>query len=201
MGTAVGPDAMVTLSYALFDEAGELVDEATTVKPLQYVHGYAQILPGLEKGLEGRHAGESCEIVCDPEVAFGEHDDAGVFEVDKEDFPNPEEVVPGDEFVAHGPGGEPIAMRVVEVLADAFLVDTNHPLAGQRVRFEVKIADVRHAGEGEIAQAQAELEQRIAMTSDACGCGHDHGDHDHDHDHDVEAEGLVKLTTKKSASS
>jgi len=192
---AVAPDTLVTLSYTLFDEQGEAVDRATTTEPLKYVHGYAQIVPGLEKGLEGLCAGERRDIVVDAADAFGEHDDDGVFEVDKEDFPDSGDVVPGDEFVAQGPDGEPIAMRVVEVLPEAFLVDTNHPLAGQRVRFEVEVADVRPAEEEEIARAQAELEHRAMHVHDA-SCDHDH-DHDHDHDEpEHEPEPLIQLSKK-----
>jgi len=200
---AIGPDTLVTLSYVLFDEDGEAVDRATTSEPLSYIHGYAQILPGLERALEGMHAGDRREITVDADEAFGQHDDEGVFEVDKADFPDSEHVTPGDEFVAQGPDGEAISMRVVEVLPDAFVVDTNHPLAGQTVRFEVEVSAVRAASEEEISRAQAELEERASGAHDGC-CGHDHGDHDHGHDHghdhDQAGEGggrLVQLSRKR----
>lgn len=193
---AVGPDTFVTLSYVLFDEHGEAVDRATQTEPLTYVHGYAQIVPGLERGLAGLHAGEKKEITVPPAEGFGEHDDEGVFEVDKSDFPESGEVTAGDEFVAQGPDGEAIAMRVLEVLPEAFIVDTNHPLAGQTLRFEVTVSEVRAASEEEIAQAQADLEQQI--QHDHAGCGHDHShDHDHDHGHAHDGEPLIRLSTKK----
>lgn len=187
---SVGPDTFVTLSYVLFDEEGEPVDRATKAEPLTYVHGYAQIVPGLERGLAGMHAGDKAEILVEPDEGFGEHDDEGVFEVDKADFPDSGEVTPGDEFVAQGPDGEAIAMRVVEILPEAFVVDTNHPLAGQKIRFEVEVSAVRPASEDEIAQAQADLEQQAhAHDDDACGCGHDHSHGG--------ADPLVVLSTKK----
>jgi FKBP-type peptidyl-prolyl cis-trans isomerase SlyD len=186
----IGPDTYVTLAYVLFNESGEAVEGATIEEPLTYVHGYAQIVPGLERGLLGCKAGERREITVSADEAFGERDEDGVFEVDKADFPDHAEVEPGDEFMAQGPDGEAIAMRVVEVLPEAFLVDTNHPLAGQNVRFQVEVADVRPATEEEIAAAQAELEDHL---EGGC-CDHDHGDgHSHEH-HDHE--GLVQLTKK-----
>ena len=187
---SIGPDTVVTLSYVLFDEHGETVDLATEAEPLTYVHGYAQIVPGLEKGLEGLRAGERREILVEPEDAFGEHEDSGVFEVDKSDFPDAGDVEIGDEFVAQGPDGEPLALRVVEILADGFRVDTNHPLAGQTVRFEVHVSEVRAANEEEIAEAQAELEGRAEHEHDGC-CGHEHG-----HDHGDQGERLVPLSKK-----
>jgi FKBP-type peptidyl-prolyl cis-trans isomerase SlyD len=184
---AIAPDTVVTLSYVLFDEHGEAVDRVSQAEPLRYVHGYAQLVPGLERQIEGLKAGERGVFTVPADEAFGERDDDAVFEVDKTDFPDAGEVVVGDEFMAEGPDGEPVAMRVLEVRDDAFVVDTNHPLAGQSVRFEVEVGSVRAAREDEIAAAQAELEQVIAGEDDAsCGCGHVHGDaagphHDHDH--------------------
>lgn len=197
---AVGPDTFVTLSYVLFDAQGERVDHATVSEPLTYVHGYAQIVPGLERGLTGLKAGEKREILVEPDEGFGDRDDEGIFEVDKADFPDSADVTAGDEFVAQGPDGEPIAMRIVEVLEEAFVVDTNHPLAGQRVRFEVEVSEVRQASEEEIATAQADLEHHIG--GDHSGCNHDHGEggghtHDHDHDHGHNgSEQLVRLGKK-----
>ncbi len=194
---AIGPDTRVSLSYVLFDEDGDTVDRATESEPLEYVHGYAQILPGLEQAVEGMRAGERREVVVEPDDAFGERDDEGVFEVDKADFPNSEHVTPGDEFIAQAPDGGSIAMRVVKVLPDAFVVDTNHPLAGQKIRFEIAVHDVRAASEEEIAEAQSELEERATGDGDEGCCDHDH-DHDHDHSHAPEGGGhLVQLSRKR----
>src|SRR4051812_5527965 len=102
----VGADTVVTLAYRLFDEEGEAVGGAPVEEPLQYVHGYGQIVPGLERQLDGLKVGDHVEVVVEAEEAFGEHDDEGVFEVDRADFPESEAVTPGDEFVAEGPDGE-----------------------------------------------------------------------------------------------
>ena len=203
---AIAPDTVVTLSYVLLDQRGETVDRVTREEPLTYVHGYAQIVPGLERQIEGMHAGEKGAFDVEADEAFGDRDDDAVFAVDRTDFPDADDVAVGDEFMAEGPDGEPIAMRVVELRDDALVVDTNHPLAGQRIRFEVEIAAVREANEEEIAEAQAELEQILAEEEDdACGCGHDHGDDDHDHGHEHAPEdghdhgNLVQLSKKSQA--
>jgi FKBP-type peptidyl-prolyl cis-trans isomerase SlyD len=204
MTLAIAPDTVVTLSYVLFDEKGETVDRVGKDEPLSYVHGYAQIVPGLEKQIAGLKAGEKGSFSVEAEDAFGERDEDAVFSVDRSEFPDAAEVEVGDEFMAEGPDGDPIAMRVVEVRADELVVDTNHPLAGQKIRFEVEVASVRAATEEEIAAAQAELEEMLAEEADGCGCGHDHGDDDHDHDHGHDdghehGEPLVQLGKKDKA--
>jgi FKBP-type peptidyl-prolyl cis-trans isomerase SlyD len=184
---AIAPDTVVTLAYVLFDARGEAVDRAGKGEPLTYVHGYAQIVPGLEKRIAGLRAGERRTFTLEAEEAFGERDEDAVFTIDREDIPQAERVSVGDEIAAEAPDGDTITMRVLEVRDDGVLVDANHPLAGQSVRFEVEVRAVRPASEAEIAEAQADLEDRIAHgddDEDACACGHDHHDHDHDHDHD-----------------
>jgi FKBP-type peptidyl-prolyl cis-trans isomerase SlyD len=204
----IAADTVVTLSYVLFDEQGEPVDRVTAEEPLTYVHGYAQIVPGLERQIEGLHAGDKGTFLVDADEAFGDRDEEGIFTVDRTEFPEADQVAVGDEFMAEGPDGEPIAMRVIEVRPDELVVDTNHPLAGQKIRFEIEVADVRPASEQEIAQAQAELEQVLAEEEEGgCGCGHDHGDDDHDHGHDHDHEHghdhdhgqLVQIGRKKDA--
>jgi FKBP-type peptidyl-prolyl cis-trans isomerase SlyD len=202
-GPSIAADTVVTLSYVLFDEQGEPVDSATAGEPLTYVHGYAQLVPGLERQIAGLTAGDKGVFTIEADEAFGEREDEAIFAVDKGDFPEAGGVAVGDEFMAEGPDGEPISMRVLEVRDDAFVVDTNHPLAGQRVRFEVEVREVRPASEDEIAEAQAELEEMIADEHGCCDHDHDH-DHDHGHDHDHHhgphehgAPDLVQLSKKK----
>jgi FKBP-type peptidyl-prolyl cis-trans isomerase SlyD len=208
----IAPDTVVTLSYVLLDARGEQVDRVTKEEPLTYVHGYAQIVPGLERQIAGLAAGAKGTFDVEADEAFGERDEDAVFAVDRTDFPDAEDVAVGDEFMAEGPDGEPIAMRVTEIREDALVVDTNHPLAGQRIRFEVEVASVREATEDEIAAAQAELEQVLADEEEGCGCGHDHGEeghehgedgHEHgpghDHDHGAPTGGLVQLSKKGQA--
>jgi FKBP-type peptidyl-prolyl cis-trans isomerase SlyD len=197
---SVAADTFVTVSYVLFDESGATVDEATKADPLQYVHGYAQIVPGLEKGLEGLRAGEKKTFQVEPAEAFGDRDEEAIFEVEKNEFPTPEKVTVGDEFVAEAPDGDAIQMRVTKILEEVFVVDANHPLAGQRLRFEVEVSDVRAATEEEIAEAQTDLEDRIEHEHEHED-DHEHGpgcNHDHDHDHAHGGGQLLQISKGKS---
>lgn len=154
-----GPDALVTVTYRLFDEAGELVDELA--EPLGFVMGCAQVLPALERGLTGARAGERRTIEAAPEEAFGERDEEAVLEVDRQDFPGGDVARVGDEIMATRPDGVEVAHEVVEVTDEAVLVDLNHPLAGQRVRFEVTVVEVRPATDDELDAAQAAVDELV----------------------------------------
>lgn len=172
LATQVGPDTFVTLAYTLYDEDGEIIERSEADDPLTYVHGYGQIVPGLERALEGMAPGATRSVVVPPEDGYGEYDDEGLFEVARADHPELEDAQVDDELVAEGPHGEEIAMRVVGIADDMITLDANHPLAGVTLRFDIEILDVREATEEEIAEAEEELE----MADEGCDDPtHDHG--------------------------
>jgi FKBP-type peptidyl-prolyl cis-trans isomerase SlyD len=156
-GTQVGPGTVVGLGYAIYDAEGELIEESAPDEPLTYIHGYGQLLPALEAAVEGMVAGQERSAWLDEHDAFGPHDPTQIFEVDRDEFPDPGQVQVGDEFGVEGEGGG-FSLRVIEVLPDGFVVDANHPLAGQRVRVRARVEHVRPATGGELNEAEAALE-------------------------------------------
>jgi len=181
MGTSIQPNAYVVLDYALRDDDGDLLDasEADGGEPIQYVHGYGMLVPGLESALAGLVEGDEREVIVPAASGYGERDEDLVLELDRDEFPEPAKVAVGDEFVAESPDGEEVPMEVVEVRDDTVIVDANHPLAGVTLHYTVKVREVRDATEEEIERAAAELDE-------AQGEEHEHGpdcDHDHDHEH------------------
>jgi FKBP-type peptidyl-prolyl cis-trans isomerase SlyD len=165
LGTQIGPDTFVKLAYTLYGEDGEEIDRTDDLTPLAYLHGYGQIVPGLERGVEGMSKGDSRSVVVPAAEGYGEYDDEAVFEVDRSDFPRPDEVAAGAEFVAESDDGDGIPLTVLEVKTDCCLVDANHPLAGETLRFEVTVLDVRPATDGEIRKAEQALEPDSNLIS------------------------------------
>ncbi len=154
MSYQIGPGMFVVLAYRVFDEEGEaLHDEADE---LSLVVGYGGLLPAIEERLEGMRQGEQRSIELSPERAFGRRNPKAVVEVDKSDFPP--DVAPGDRFDAEGADGRPVLLQVLDVTEDAVILDGNHPLAGQRVRFEVAAREVRPASAEELVAAEKRLE-------------------------------------------
>lgn len=186
--STIAQDSFVRLKYSIYvdgDPNPVEVDEDETVSVLEYVHGYGLALPALEKGLVGETAGTHITLEAEAEDAFGAHEPEGILEVDKEGFEHADKLSVGDELFAESEEGD-MLMRVLEIREDSFVVDTNHPLAGKKVRLEVDIEEVRAATDEEIADAQDEAEDlanAYEHEHDGC-CDHDHGDgkgHHHHH--------------------
>ena len=155
----------VAFEFKLSDEDGDVIQSSAEgeLGPMEYVHGYSPLLPGLHAELEGMAHGDSKTIVVDPEGGYGEVDEDAIFAVPRSEMPDPEGVKYGDELEAEDEEGNVIGMHVVEVTDDAVVLDANHPLAGVTLTWEVKIAELRDATKDEIDAARAEAaEQEIA---------------------------------------
>lgn len=147
----VKKDRVISLDFTLSDENGEVLDQSAQGAPLEYLHGAHDIIPGLEKALEGRHLGESVRVVIPPSEAYGEYEVSLVDEVSRDQFPGIEDIEPGMQFQTTMDDGAPMVINVTAVDEDTVVVDGNHPLAGVTLVFEVDIVGVRQACEDEIA--------------------------------------------------
>lgn len=144
-----GHGTVVSLKYVLKDDEGALLDSSEEL--FEYLHGHGNIVPGLEKALEGVEPGEQKSVVVEPAEAYGEPDPAAIVTLPMDSFPEGMELEPGMNLMGETPQG-PIALKVNEVNEDSVVVDANHPLAGKRLHFDVEIVDVREASEEELAQ-------------------------------------------------
>ena len=138
---AIQDGSKVQLEYTLADQAGKVLDSSKGRPPLEYTHGRRQIIPGLEKALEGMHTGDTKTVTVKPADAYGEVDPNAVTEVPKEKIPAGALTV-GTELAARGANGEQRLVRVKEIKDKTVVIDLNHPLAGKTLVFDVKVMGV-----------------------------------------------------------
>jgi len=149
----VADKRVVEIEYTLKDQEGTVLDSSEGRDPLAFVQGTQSIIPGLEKGIEGWKEGDSGAVEVKPEDGYGERNDELQQEVPKDIFQADTEIEPGMRFQAQSEQGAQI-ITVVKVEDDKVLIDANHPLAGQTLHFDVKIAGVREATETELESGQ-----------------------------------------------
>jgi FKBP-type peptidyl-prolyl cis-trans isomerase SlyD len=145
---------VATIAYRLSDEDGNLIDSSEGGDPVVYLHGAGNLVPGLEKALEGKSKGDSISVIVPPEDGFGERDDSLVQDVPRERFEGAGKVEVGMQFQARTRGGDRV-FRVVDVAGDTIRVDGNHELAGETLKFDVNVIDVRPASPEEIQHGHA----------------------------------------------
>jgi FKBP-type peptidyl-prolyl cis-trans isomerase SlyD len=147
----VSKDKVVAIDYTLTNNQGQVIDSSQGREPLTYLHGKGSIIPGLEKELEGKAAGDSLKVAVRPEEGYGNHDPQMVQSVPKAAFKGIEDIKAGMQFQAQGPGGQTRVVTVTKVENDQVTVDANHPLAGQTLNFDVTIKNIREASPEELS--------------------------------------------------
>ena len=132
----------VSLEYTLTLDDKSVVESNVGKQPLTYTHGTHQIIPGLEKALEGLTVGDTKEVTVAPADGYGEQDPNALQEVQKKLIP-PDALVVGVRLQGKAPDGHMIYPRVAEIKDDTVVLDFNHPLAGKTLHFDVKILDIQ----------------------------------------------------------
>lgn len=164
----IGKNKMVSLTYDLhYDDAtGELIEQATSEKPLSFVFGAGLMLPKFEASLENLEAGNPFEISLADVDAYGELDENAIVDLPKHIFFidgefDDEVVSVGNTVPMMSTSGQRLNGLVLEITDDVVKMDFNHPLAGENLFFKGQITEVREATDDELA----------ALVSGGCGCG------------------------------
>lgn len=155
---AVSDGKQVSLEYTLTLEDKSKIDSNVGKAPLIYTQGAHEIIPGLEKQLAGVKVGESKHIEIPPAEGYGEVDPARKQEIDKNRIPEDARKV-GAKLTGQGPQGQPIFAQVTEVKDNTVVLDMNHPLAGKRLIFDVKVLKVEDAPASKVEMPTATPEK------------------------------------------
>lgn len=131
----------VAIEYSVFLDDGTLVDSNVGKAPLVYSTGSNQILPELEKAIALMKVGDEKKIILLPSKAYGNLDAKAFKEVDIDSIPE-DSRHPGAMLNFRDEKGEEFRVRVHEVGQKTVVLDLNHPLAGQRLTFTVKVLNI-----------------------------------------------------------
>jgi FKBP-type peptidyl-prolyl cis-trans isomerase SlyD len=149
---------VVTLSYDITNEAGEIIESSEISGPISFIAGKSGMIPGLDKRLMGMAHGDEATFEFPPEEAFGRADDGPERQLSRKEFPADAKLEPGSHFEAGVGQGQTVHLRVVSSDDETVTVKMIHPLAGQKIGMSVKVVGVR-------AATAAEKEAGKAMTA------------------------------------
>ncbi|MBC7428360.1 MAG: peptidylprolyl isomerase [Bacteriovorax sp.] len=158
----VAKNKVVSIDYKLTDGSGKTIDSSENHEPLLYIQGIGNLIPGLEKELEGKKAGDHLKVTIPAKDGYGERNDSLCQSVPKSQFESTEGLEVGMQFEVETEQGE-LVVSVTKIEGDIVTVDGNHPLAGVELHFDVTVKEVRDASTEELAH------------------GHVHGEGGHHH--------------------
>ena len=154
-------DRAVRFHYTVGEVGQPATESSQGGEPLAILIGHNNIIPGLEKAMEGREAGETFSVDVPAAEAYGERREGLTQRIPKKHF-GEQRLQPGMQVVLQTNFG-PRAVTIEKVGMSVVDVDLNHPMAGKDLDFDIEVVEVREASAEELAH------------------GHVHGDGGHQH--------------------
>ena len=154
-------DRVVQFHYAVSEQGAAPVESSEGGEPLAILAGHGNIIPGLEKAMEGHEAGDKFAVDVPAADAYGEKREGLTQRVPKKHF-GEQRLAPGMQVVLNTNFG-PRAVTIEKVGMSVVDVDLNHPMAGKDLHFDIEIVEVREA------------------TAEELEHGHVHGEGGHQH--------------------
>ncbi len=141
--------SVVSIDYKLTDDNKQTIDSSEGKAPLTYLHGQGQLIPGLEKALEGKTVGENIVVTVLPAEGYGERDEAKIGTIPRKNIQGVGDLKEGMQLSSGEEGGHQ-SVTVTKIDGDNVTIDANHPLAGQNLNFDVTVKDIREATKEEL---------------------------------------------------
>ncbi|MEN9653259.1 MAG: hypothetical protein RL303_979 [Verrucomicrobiota bacterium] len=139
----VAKETVVAIEYTLKDDQGNIIDASGDRGPMEYLHGAQNIIPGLEQGIDGLVAGDTKQVVVQPQLGYGEYSEKLLQHVPLSAFgANTPQV--GMRFHAETNLGMRV-LTIKKIEGEEVTLDGNHELAGKTLHFDIKVVSVRAA--------------------------------------------------------
>ena len=142
-------DKVVTFHYTLKDAEVEQMETSREKEPMNYLHGANNIIPGLEKAMEGHAIKDEFSVTVEPEDAYGVRNENNVQRVPLKRLKGIGEISVGQVLNLKTNQGQ-VQVTVLKIGRFNVDVDGNHPLAGKELTFDVEITDIREASKEEL---------------------------------------------------
>lgn len=123
-------------------EDGTVFDSSVERTPLQFTLGQGQVIPGFEKAVVGMEKGAEKTTVIPSDEAYGPRRDDMLLTVDRQQFPDDIQPEVGQQLQVRQGDGQAVPVRVADVSDSEVVLDANHPLAGEKLIFDIQLVEI-----------------------------------------------------------
>ncbi|MDY0290885.1 MAG: peptidylprolyl isomerase [Desulfuromonadaceae bacterium] len=128
-------------------ENGEIFDSSDGKKPLNFIVGHREVIKGFDEAVEGMIVGEEKSVTIEPEKGYGKPNEDLIQTLKRSDMPEGLEYSVGNQIEITREDGSLFHVMVKEITETEVSLDANHPLAGKRLLFEIRMEDITPAEE------------------------------------------------------
>ena len=145
---------VVQFNYELKDQNGEVLETSSSEEPVAYLHGSNNIMPGLSAAMEGKVKGDKFSTTLAAKDAYGERKDDAEQRIPVKHLIGGSRWKKGMVAAVETDNGQR-QVTIIKMGKFMVTVDTNHPLAGKVLTFDIEVIDVRPATDEEVAHGHA----------------------------------------------
>lgn len=149
----IAKNTVVQFHYTLSDSSGVL-ESSHDHQPVLYLHGQPGLIEGLVQALEGHETGDTFRAELPADKAYGPRQENATHKVQVKHLHGAKKWKPGMIAAIQTDEGQR-QVTVIKVGLSQAEVDSNHPLAGKDLIFDVEILSVREASEEELTHGHA----------------------------------------------
>lgn len=150
---------VISFNCVLKNKIGTVISNTFNREVITSLEGESMVLQGLARGLQNIKAGEKRKIILSAQEAYGFYEPAKVILYPKKKIGR--DITVGENISIIGKSGLIRSYRVIQLHHDMVSLDSNHPLAGQDLIFEIETLDAREATEDEIASSKNAVSAQV----------------------------------------
>lgn len=147
-------DSVVSFHYTLFDENNKAIETTRDDEPTLFLVGAGNVLPAMEQAMMQKQAGDCFSVTLEPHLAYGQPKTDNTDRISAKYLKHEGKLKVGQVVHINTDKGQRTA-TVLKVGKFSVDIDLNHPLAGQTIRFDIEICDVREASPEEVSHGHA----------------------------------------------
>ncbi len=132
----------VKIEYVGTLDDGTVFDSTEGGEPLEFQLGSQQVIPGFENAIKEMDLDVEKEISIPAAEAYGEPRDDMVIDFPKEEVPEADQLTVGQKVAVTSDNGQPFTATIVEITDEKVKIDVNHPLAGKKLNFKLKVVSI-----------------------------------------------------------
>ena len=145
----IAADKVATIHFKITDEKGLVQDSTEGQPPYSFIGSSDQMFPAVEKKLSEMEVGSKETLDLDPIDAYGEYDEDYVKVTDRAHFPEGVELKEGMTFLTQQEDEE-VPVTIKKVDEAEITIDFNHPMAGQKLKIDLELLEIRDATKEEL---------------------------------------------------
>ncbi|WP_281222293.1 FKBP-type peptidyl-prolyl cis-trans isomerase [Photobacterium sanguinicancri] len=143
--SVIKENSEVLMHFSIKLSDGSVADSTQAMgKPAKFRMGDGSLTDNFEKCLLGLQQGQTNSFELAPEDAFGQSDPDNIHHIELSKFGADVPAEVGTIVAFAGPDGQDIPGVITQIFGDSVTVDFNHPLAGQRVTFDVEVVTIEN---------------------------------------------------------